>query len=305
MHQLGLQTMLFAPLRHQRQPLGILLVGSAHAQTIAPADLRLYETVGQLVSDAITRARLYEAAHAASTLKSAFLATVSHELRTPLTSIIGYADMLDHHIFGELPEFALEPLDHIRRSGHALLHMINDILDFSKMEAGHFSVDLYPVDLSTVIHSVAGAMRPQIYERGLALEIKLPDELPLVQANSTRLSQVLTNLLANAIKFTDEGSITIRAEALDNCVRLSVQDTGIGIAPDDQHDLFQAFHQIDNQLTRRYGGTGLGLAISRRLLKLMDATLMVESAPGAGATFSCELRVTEAEVLREVVVGRH
>jgi signal transduction histidine kinase len=303
MRQFELQTMLFTPLQHQQQPLGILLVGFAGAHAIAPADLHLYETVGQLLSDAITRARLYEAAHAASNLKSAFLASVSHELRTPLTSIIGYADMLDHHIFGELPEFALEPLDHIRRSGQALLRMITDILDFSKMEAGHFSVDLYPVDLLTVIHSVAGAMRPQIYERGLTLSIELPEELPLVQANSTHLSQVLTNLLANAIKFTDEGLITIRAEVLENRVRVSVEDTGIGIAPDDQRELFQAFQQVDNQLTRRYGGTGLGLAISRRLLELMDATLTVESAAGAGATFSCGLRVAASEVLREVMVG--
>ncbi|HEU5100529.1 MAG TPA: histidine kinase N-terminal 7TM domain-containing protein [Roseiflexaceae bacterium] len=303
MGQFGLQTVLFIPLRHQQQPLGALLVGLADAQAIAPEDLRLYETVGQLLSDAITRAQLYEAAHAASNLKSAFLATVSHELRTPLTSIIGYTDMLDRHIFGQLPEFAVEPLDHIRRSGQALLRLINDILDFSKMEAGHFSVDLYPVDLFTVIHSVAGAMRPQIYERGLRLAIELPEELPLVQANSTRLSQILTNLLANAIKFTDDGTITIRAEVLEERVRISVEDTGIGIAPDDQRELFQAFHQVDNQLTRRYGGAGLGLAISRRLLELMEATLRLESAAGAGATFSCELRVAPAEVLREAVVG--
>jgi PAS domain S-box-containing protein len=303
MRRFAIQTMLFTPLQHQRRPLGILLVGLASAQAIAPAELRLYETVGQLLSDAITRAQLYEAAHAASNLKSAFLATVSHELRTPLTSIIGYADMLDHDIFGELPDFALEPLDHIRRSGQALLRMINDVLDFSKMEAGHFSIDLYPVDLSTVIYSVAGAMRPQVHERGLTLSIELPEELPLVQANSTRLSQVLTNLLANAVKFTDQGLITIRAEVLEHHVRVSVEDTGIGIAPDDQRELFQPFQQVDNQLTRRYGGTGLGLAISRRLLELMDATLTVESAAGAGATFSCQLRVAGAEVLREVMVG--
>jgi PAS domain S-box-containing protein len=303
MRQFGLHTMLLAPLRHQQQPIGVLLVGLASAQAIAPADLRMYDTVAQLLSDAITRARLYEAARAASALKSAFLATVSHELRTPLTSIIGYADMLDHNIFGDLPKFAVEPLDHIRASGQTLLRMINDILDFSKMEAGHFSVDLYPVDLASVIRSVAGAMRPQIHQRGLALTLELPDDLPLVQANSTRLSQVLTNLMANAVKFTDKGIITVRAEVLPERVRVSVQDTGIGIAPDDQRKLFQAFHQVDNQLTRRYGGSGLGLAISRRLLELMDASLTVESALGAGATFSCELRLAQEAALREVAVA--
>jgi PAS domain S-box-containing protein len=303
MRQFELQTILFVPLQHHTEPLGILFVGLASAQAIGSADLRLYETVGQLISDAITRTRLYEATHAASTLKSAFLATISHELRTPLTSIIGYADMLQHNIFGELPAFVSEPLDHIRYNGQALLRMINDILDFSKIEAGHLNVDLYPVDLATVIRSVAGSMRPQIHERGLNLALALPDELPLVYANSTRLEQVLTNLLANAIKFTDEGTITVRAEMLEDRVRLSVQDTGIGIAPDEQRQLFQAFHQIDNQLTRRYGGTGLGLAISRRLLELMDATLAVESSPGVGSTFYCDLRVMPASVLQEVAVS--
>jgi signal transduction histidine kinase len=303
MRQFELQTMLFVPLQHHNEPLGVLFVGLASAQDISAADLRLYETVGQLIGDAITRTRLYEAAHAASSLKSAFLATISHELRTPLTSIIGYAEMLQHNIFGELPAFVSEPLDHIRYNGQALLRMINDILDFSKIEAGHLNVDLYPVDLATVIRSVAGSMRPQIHERGLNLALALPGDLPLVYGNSTRLEQVLTNLLANAIKFTDEGEITVRAEMLADRVRLSVQDTGIGIRPDDQHQLFQAFHQIDNQLTRRYGGTGLGLAISRRLLELMDATLSVESAPGAGSTFYCDLRVTPAEALKEVAVS--
>ena len=124
-----------------------------------------------------------------------------------------------------------------------------------------------------------------------------------MHANSTRLSQVLTNLLANAVKFTEEGLVLIRAEVLEDRVRVSVEDTGIGIAPDDQRALFQAFQQIDNQLTRRYGGTGLGLAISRRLLELMDSTLTVESAAGAGATFACHLRIAATEALREAMVG--
>jgi signal transduction histidine kinase len=146
-------------------------------------------------------------------------------------------------------------------------------------------------------------MRPQIHERGLTFSLQIPDDLPLVNANSTRLEQVLTNLIANAIKFTDTGGVIIRAEAHEDHVRLSVCDTGIGITLDDQRQLFQAFHQIDNRLTRRYGGTGLGLAISRRLLELMDATLTLESAPGAGSTFACELRVAPQGVLQELVVS--
>jgi PAS domain S-box-containing protein len=303
MRRYNLRTALVVPLTRGTAPLGVLVVGHNEAQTITPEDLRLYETVGKLIGDAITRARLYEEANEASNLKSAFLATVSHELRTPLTSIIGYADMLDSGVFGPLPTSTAEPLEHVRHNGQTLLRMINDILDFSKMEAGHFSIDLYPVDLATVIRGVAGALQPQVRERNLHLVLDLPPELPLIHANSSRLEQVLTNLVANAVKFTETGMITIRAEPRDEGVRLSVQDTGIGIASTDVRRLFQPFHQIDNQLTRRYSGTGLGLAISHRLVELMNGKMSVESAPGIGSTFSCDLRVVPVAVLAEMAVS--
>ena len=285
----GLQTMLLVPLRHGGVALGVLGIGHIAAQTVGPEDLRLYETVGTLISDAITRANLYEAANAASTLKSAFLATVSHELRTPLTSIIGYAEMLDQGVFGAVAERMLEPLDHIRSSGQMLLQLINDLLDFSKIEAGHLNIDLYPVDVSTVVRSVVGTLQPQITARNLRLEIDLAPDLPLVYANSGRLEQVLTNLMANAIKFTERGSIRVRTRHSDDRVRIVVEDSGIGIAPEQLGQIFEPFHQIDNPLTRRFGGTGLGLAIARRLIELMDGTLTAESTPGAGSTFMCEL----------------
>jgi len=302
MQELKLATMLVVPLYQRKQALGALAVGYTSAQTIAAEDMHLYETVGKLISDAITRARLYDAANEASALKSAFLATVSHELRTPLTSIIGYAEMLEHGVFGAPPERTIEPLDHIRYSGQMLLRMINDILDFSKMEAGHFSVDCYPVDLATIVHSVAGTLQPQIHERGLTLTLQLAPNMPLVYANSTRLEQILTNLIANAIKFTEQGSITVQAESSEERVRFSVRDTGIGIAPGDLEQIFRPFHQIDNQLTRRFGGTGLGLAITKRLVELMDGTLLVESTSGSGSTFTCELRVAPVGAIREMAV---
>jgi signal transduction histidine kinase len=172
-----------------------------------------------------------------------------------------------------------------------LLRLINDILDFSKMEAGRFTIDLYPVDLPTVIQAVVGAMQPQIHERGLALNLDLIHESPLVYANSERLEQVLTNLLSNAIKFTDHGSITVRTTCDGEHMRFSVQDTGIGIAPEQQSLLFQEFRQIESEHTRRFRGTGLGLAISRRLMELMGGALSVESIPGAGSTFHCDVRL--------------
>ena len=304
MRDFGLQIMLVVPLYQQQEPIGILAVGYKQAQEIAPEDLRLYETVGKLISDAITRARLYDAANEASELKSAFLATVSHELRTPLTSIIGYADMLNQGVFGALPEPVTEPLEHVRHNGQVLLRMINDILDFSKMEAGYFSIDLYGVDLASVIRSVAGTMQPHIYERGLALSVVVQPDLPLVFANSSRLEQVLTNLIANAIKFTESGSITIEAEWSERDVRCSVRDTGIGILASDLKQIFQPFHQVDSQLTRRFGGAGLGLAITKRLVELMGGTLDVASTPGVGSTFSCVLRAAQIEALKEVSVAQ-
>lgn len=300
MHDFGLQTMLVVPLLQRQQPIGMLAVGYRQAQQITSGDLRLYETVGKLISDAVTRAQLYEAANEASTLKSAFLATVSHELRTPLTSIIGYADMLDQGVFGVLPGSIAEPLDHVRHNGQMLLRMINDILDFSKMEAGHFSVDMYPVDLPTVIRSVAGTMQPQMHARGLALVLQLQPDLPLVFGNSGRLEQVLTNLVANAIKFTEHGSITVETEGSADEVRCTVRDTGIGIEPGDLSQIFQPFHQIDNQLTRRFGGTGLGLAITKRLVELMGGTLEVASTPGEGSAFSFMLRASQIGLLEEI-----
>jgi signal transduction histidine kinase/PAS domain-containing protein len=294
----GLRTLLVVPLYSQAIPLGAMFVGHTGAHTIAPDEIRLFETVGELITEAIVRTQLYDQAQEASRAKSTFLATVSHELRTPLTSILGFAEMLQHGLFGPLPERTHEPLDHIRRSSLTLMRLINDILDFSKIEAGRFTIERYPVDLPSVVEAVAGAMQPQVKMRGLELKLEVPRGAPLVYANSERLEQVLTNLVANAIKFTDHGSITIQARYDDDQVRLSVVDTGIGIALEQQRELFQEFQQLDNQHTRRGRGTGLGLAISRRLIELMGGSLTIESAPGVGSTFHCHLPII-AETLRE------
>ena len=285
----GLRTVLIVPLSSQSEPLGAMFVGHAGDYSLMPDEVRLFETVGELVAEAAVRARLYEQAREASRAKSTFLATVSHELRTPLTSIIGYTDMIERGLFGALPERAREPLANLRRNGQMLLRLINDLLDFSKMEAGHLKVDLAPVELPPVIRAVVGALRPQVQERGLDLKVEIAPELPRVSANGERLEQVLTNLIANAIKFTDQGSITVRAERSADRVRFSVTDTGIGIARDEQHRLFQEFQRVESGATGRYPGTGLGLAISQRLMRLMGGALTVESTPGVGSTFSGEL----------------
>ena len=179
----------------------------------------------------------------------------------------------------------------MRHSSLALLRLINDILDFSKMAAGYLTIDLEPVDLAPVIRDVVGALQPQILEHGLAVTVAIAPNLPQVQANSARLAQVLTNLIANAIKFTERGTITVRAMDDGEWVRFSVADTGIGIAPEQQRILFQEFRQIEDEHTRRHSGTGLGLVISQQLMQLMGGTLTMESTPGVGSTFYGEVPI--------------
>jgi signal transduction histidine kinase len=290
----GLRMVLLVPLYSQAALLGAMFVGHADDRAIAPDEVRLFETVGELVTEAIVRTRLYEQSQEASRARSAFLAMVTHELRTPLTSMIGFAELLDRGLYGELPQGAHEPLAHMRRNSQTLLRLINDILDFSKLESGRFTVDLSPVDLPAAIWDTVGALQPQVQERGLELKVELAAESPLVYANRERIEQVLTNLIANAIKFTNQGSITVRTTYDGERVRFSVTDTGVGIAPEQQHMVFQEFWQVENEHTQRYPGTGLGLSISRRLMEMMGGTLMVESTPGVGSTFYGEVPTVPA-----------
>ena len=278
------------PLYAEESRGGSLLVARDRTDR-AQMEQALAQRLDELETEAIIRTRLYDQSQAASRAKSAFLAMVTHELRSPLTSIIGYTDMLERGLFGELPRRTQEPLAHMRHSSQRLSRLINDILDFSKIEAGHSAIELSPVDLPAVIRDVVGAMQPLVQERGLELTVEIAPDLPQVYANRARLEQVLTNLLSNAIKFTDQGSITVRATHDGERVRFSVKDTGIGIAPEQQSMLFQEFQQIESDHTRRYGGTGLGLAISLRLMQMMGGTLTVESTPGVGSTFSGDIPV--------------
>jgi PAS domain S-box-containing protein len=286
----GLSQLIVTPLYHQGAPLGLLVLGTLAPTPESPALLRVAETAGELITDAVVRAGLYDEARQADRLKALFLASVSHELRTPLTSIIGYVEMLQKGVYGSPSDRMREPLDFMRQSSITLLRLINDILDFSRAEAGHLKLDLQPVDLLRAAANVVGQLQPQLSERGLALEFDVPPGLPLVQGNGARLEQVLTNLLSNAVKFTEAGQITLRARCGEGRVLLSVGDTGIGIAPEHHELIFQEFRRVE-PAGRRSGGTGLGLAISRRLVELMGGTLSVESAVGEGATFTIELPV--------------
>lgn len=242
-----------------------------------------------------------ERAEAADRLKSAFLATMSHELRTPLNSIIGFTGIIAQGLAGPLTDEQAKQLGMVQASARHLLALINDVLDISKIEAGQLVTASEPFDLADAITTVADTVGPLAEAKGLELVVPAhaPADTASMVGDQRRVQQILLNLLANAIKFTDAGTVTLELEHLSASdspldvasVRMSVTDTGIGIAPEDLTQLFRPFHQVDTGLARERDGTGLGLAICHRLTTLMGGTIDAHSTPGRGSTFVVVLPV--------------
>ncbi len=228
-------------------------------------------------------------AEAADRLKSAFLATMSHELRTPLNSIIGFTGIILQGLAGPLNAEQSKQLEMVRGSSRHLLALINDVLDISKIEAGQMEVTCASFDLRASILKAMGIVMPLAEKKGLVLREELGPGIGTLVSDARRVEQVLLNLLNNAVKFTDRGTVTIRGERTPAAVRISIADTGIGIKPDDLSHLFQPFRQVDSGLSRGYEGTGLGLAICRRLAGLLGGDIQAESEPGKGSVFTLTL----------------
>ena len=256
-------------------------------QLVAHRD-RLEQDVAERTQD-LRHAK--EDAEAANAAKTDFLATMSHEIRTPMNGMLVMAELLAG---SDLPERQRRYAEVIARSGQSLVAIINDILDFSKIEAGKLTLERIPFSLPDLVDTVVSLFAEKANGKGLDLAAYVDPILPdLITGDPVRLTQVLGNLVNNALKFTATGHVLIAAEAVDEQLRLSVNDTGIGIPADKVNSLFSAFSQADQSTTRRFGGTGLGLAISKRIVDAMDGSVAIESVEGRGSTFSVVLPLTD------------
>jgi signal transduction histidine kinase/ActR/RegA family two-component response regulator len=286
------------PLISRDQVIGVLSVQSSQPGAYSDEDVELLMTVATQASTAIENARAYERlSETAEELreidrfKTQFLANMSHELRTPLNSIIGFSRVMLKGIDGSLTDSQQADLQSIYNSGQHLLALINSILDMSKIEAGKMELAFEEVYLPDIMSAVLGTTNALVKDKPVELHSEMPDDLPTVWADAQRVRQVLLNLMSNAAKFTEQGYISVRAEASDEFVTIIVKDTGVGIDPEAQSRLFIPFQQVDGSTTRRAGGTGLGLAISRSFVEMHGGDIWVDSERGKGATFGFTLPI--------------
>ncbi len=292
----GHRALLGVPLLSEDEVIGVLAVTRKTPGEFEPETVRLLATFATQSALAIQNARLFleiedksRQLEVASQHKSEFLANMSHELRTPLNAIIGFSEVLAEGMFGEINDKQAEYLRDILDSGRHLLSLINDILDLSKIEAGRMELELDDFDLPGAVDNALTLVRERAGRRGIALGRAIDGRVGVIRADERKIKQVLLNLLSNAIKFTPEGGrVDVRAAANDTLVEVSVADTGVGIAPEDQEAVFEEFRQVGTAATK-IEGTGLGLALSRKFIELHGGRIWVKSEVGVGSTFTFTL----------------
>ena len=298
MERAGFRALLVVPLLREEKIIGALEVRRREPGQFQKETVDLLQNFATQSALAIQNAHLFREIEEkgrqleiASKHKSEFLANMSHELRTPLNAILGYAELILDKIYGDVPEKIQDVLERLEKNGRHLLGLINDVLDLSKIEAGQLTLSVNEYSMKEVVQTVFTSVESLAAEKNLELKITIPPDLPSGKGDEQRITQVLLNLLGNAIKFTEAGEVRVEAKASNGTFLVSVSDTGPGLSEADQKKIFEEFRQADSSSTRKKGGTGLGLSIAKRIIEMHGGRIWVESNLGKGSTFRFTLPV--------------